>query len=104
MATRSAPAAPDLAWTRPEQRTQLRLEFDVGLDPAERYAVHIDRQGGEYPARVVEATAVTDASGVAVLILEDVPFEPGDYRLRLTPEPSSADAPAFDYTLRVEAP
>lgn len=104
LATRSGIAAPDVSWTLRGDPVQLRMLFDVGLEPAERYAVNIERVSDGATVPLLTAIAVLTASGEASLVVERTAFEPGDYRLQLMPQPAPDDATAIVYTMRVNAP
>lgn len=102
--TRGTSGEPDVTWQQVPAPETVELRFDVGLEPAARYSVLIERAAGEDFLRVVEATAVTARDGEAVLLSNDGAFPPGDYRLTLTPEETAAGQALVRYRLRVVSP
>jgi hypothetical protein len=99
--TRGTSGEPDVTWRQLPAPETVELRFDVGLEPAARYSVLIERAAGGEFVPVVVATAPTERDGEAVLRSNDVEFPPGDYRLTLTPQGVRDGQPEVRYRLRV---
>lgn len=99
--TRSSGFEPDVTWRQTPAPQTVELHFDVGLEPAARYSVLIERAEGENFAQVVVATAVTSRDGEAILLSDNGAFPPGDYQLTLTPQGPASGQPQIRYRLRV---
>jgi hypothetical protein len=101
--TRGDLAGPDVAWSRPAAPTLLEMRFDVGLEPAPGYQVFIEKIGtGSVTNLLMSALAGTDANGEVAISIDSKLLEPGNYRIRLDPQPGDAmqEEPTV-YTLRV---
>jgi hypothetical protein len=101
--TRGGHAGPDLSWHRPSAPTLLEMRFDAGLEPAPGYRILIERVGGDVDTTVLMVTSIgTGLDGEVALSVHSALLKPGDYRIRLEPQPASPMNPeATVYTLRV---
>lgn len=101
--TRGAVSGPDEIWRRAESPTLLEMHFDVGLEPAPSYSVHIERIGSGADMTVFTAASVgIGLDGQLTLSVNSALFEPGDYRIRLEPRPPGPDHPeSVIYALRI---
>ncbi len=100
--TRGAEAA-DVVWQRTSAPALLEMQFDVGLEAASGYSVVIERVGAGADTPVLKANAAWSSSdGMASLSIHSALLEPGDYRIRLEPQPASPLHPdPTVYTLRI---
>jgi len=101
--TRGAAAGPDVSWQRAESPALLEMRFDVGLQPAPSYGVLIERTGSTTDTTVLRAASVgIGLDGELALSINSALLEPGDYRIRLEPQPPGPDhlEPVI-YTLRI---
>ncbi|MFZ2509166.1 MAG: hypothetical protein WAW79_11925 [Steroidobacteraceae bacterium] len=101
--TRGAGAGPDVVWQRTDAPTLLEMRFDVGLAPAPSYSVLIERIGSGTGTTVFTAASVgIGLDGLLALSIKSGLFEPGDYRIRLEPQPASQNSPEpVTYALRI---
>ena len=101
--TRGGEAGPDVTWQRTAAPAQLEMQFDVGLEAASGYRVFIERIGTGADTPVLRANAASiSADGTVSLSVSSALLEPGDYRMRLEPQPLSPMHPdPTVYTLRV---
>jgi len=101
--TRGDPAGPDVSWSRPAAPALLEMRFDVGLEPAPGYQVFIEKiRAGSATSLLMSTLAGTNANGEVAISIHSELLEPGDYRIRLDPQPGDAmqQEPTI-YTLRV---
>ncbi len=101
--TRGAEPGPDVTWQRMESPTLLEMRFDVGLSPAPSYGVLIERTSPAADTTVFTAASVgIGLDGQLALSINSAMLEPGDYRIRLEPQPPGPDhlEPVI-YTLRI---
>ena len=100
--TRGAEAA-DVVWQRASTPTLLEMHFDVGLEPAASYNVLIERVETGVDTTVLTATSVgIGLDGQVSLSVHSALLTPGDYRIRLGPQPPSPmHADPTVYTLRI---
>lgn len=100
--TRGGGPQSDVVWERTDRPTQLEMRFDVGLEPTPQYRVTLRRviDGAAGPAidRVIPASS----DGDVVLLLHGALLEPGDYEIRLEPQPVIGLDGAVTYTLTVK--
>ena len=101
--TRSSNAGPDVSWQQAGEATLLELHFDVGLEPAPGYRVFIERIGMGADANLLMAMrAAIGPEGDVSISLHSALLKPGDYRIRLEPQPTaSMHQESFVYWLRV---
>jgi len=101
--TRSAQAGPDVSWQRSAAPTLLEMHFDVGLEPAAAYRVLVERIGTGTDATLLLSTrAGIGPEGDVAISLHSALLEPGNYRIRLEPLPStSMDQESIVYAFRV---
>jgi hypothetical protein len=94
-------AAADVTWLRGSAPVELEMRFDVGLDPAATYVVRIWRtaDGADRPA--LTRTAPSSPDGEVVLRVDGDRLPPGDYEIRVEPQPASDAAAAVTYTFAV---
>ena len=101
--TRGGGDVPDVTWQRTAAPTQLNMQFDVGLEPAMGYKAVIKRVDASAETTVVLVTLVgIEAGGEVSLSFDSAFLEPGDYQIRLEPQPASPMHPEpMIYTLRI---
>jgi len=101
--TRGGVDGPDVTWRRSATPTLLEMQFDVGLEPSEGYQVVIERVNADAETTVVlTAPAGIEAGGEVSLSVQSALLEPGDYRIRLEPQPASPmQSDPTVYTLRI---
>jgi len=98
--TRSGGLQSDVVWQRTGAPTRLEMRFDVGPEPTDIYRVTLRRttEGAARPA--VDLAIPTSADGEVVLPLDGA-LAPGDYEIRLEPQPATELDSAVTYTLTV---
>lgn len=101
MTTRSGDARPDVTWRRSTRPTRIEMRFDVGLEPAAEYQVAIVRISNDASAPVFEALAGRTDEGDVSIAVDSASLEPGEYRIRLVPQPPDGPQEATSYTLQV---
>ena len=101
--TRGAEPGPDATWQRTQSPTLLEMRFDVGPAPAPSYSILIERTGTGADTTVFTAASVgIGLDGQLALSINSTLLEPGDYRIRLEPQPASAANPdPVIYALRI---
>jgi hypothetical protein len=90
----------DVVWRRTEGPVMLKMRFDVGLEPAAAYRVTVRRKDLTAD-ETVEVLRADPASGEVELSVDGSLLEPGDYEIRLEPEPADASARVLTFTLLV---
>lgn len=101
--TRGVEPGPDVTWQRAESPTLLEMRFDVGASPAPNYGVLIERTSPGADTTVFTAASVgIGLDGQLALSINTTLLEPGDYRIRLAPQPPGPDQlEPVTYTLRI---
>jgi len=101
--TRGSDSGPDVIWRGAQSPTLLEMRFDVGLEPAPNYSVRIERVGSGADTTVFTAASVgIGMDGQLALSINSAALEPGDYRIRLEPQPPGPDRPEpVIYALRI---
>ena len=101
--TRGGDAGPDVTWQRTSAPALLDMRFDIGLEPASGYGILIDRIGAEATVPVLQAIAASiSADGLVSLSVNSALLAPGDYRIRLEPQPlTPMRSDSTVYTLRI---
>lgn len=102
MTTRSSEARPDVTWQRTSEPMRIEMRFDVGLEPAAEYQVSIVRVSSGATAPVLEVLAGRTHEGDVSIAVDSTLLEPGEYRIRLEPQPPDGLREATNYSLRVE--
>ena len=101
--TRSGAEAPDISWQQTEAPTLLEMHFDVGLEPAAGYRVFLEQidSSGD-PILLLATRAAMGPAGDVSISLHSALLRPGEYRIRLEPQPAtSTDQEPIAYTLRI---
>jgi len=93
----------DVTWQRTAAPALLEMQFDVGLEAAPGYSVLLERIGAGVDTPVLKTNAVwINTDGIVSLSIDSALLEPGDYRIRLDPQPASPMHPdSTVYTLRI---
>jgi hypothetical protein len=99
--TRGGADGPDVSWQRTATPALLEMQFDVGLDAAPGYSIFIKRTGPDLPILKANVGSISP-DGVVSLSINSALLAPGDYRIRLDPQPMSPTHPdAAIYVLRI---
>jgi len=101
MRTRSGDALPDVIWQKSSEPMQIQIRLDVGLEPAAEYQVSIVRTSNGETAPVLEALATRTSEGDVSVAVDSTLLEPGEYGIRLVPQPPDESQEATNYTLLV---
>ena len=101
--TRGGDDGPDVTWQHTSTPALLDMQFDAGLEPASGYSIVIERIGVNAAAPVLKANAASiSLDGVVSLSVNSALLAPGDYRIRLEPQPPGSMQPdPTIYTLRI---
>jgi len=98
--TRGGPEA-DVSWVRGSAPVQLEMQFDVGPEPAPTYRVTLSRLPENADNPVLNRAVLTSPEGEVVVSVDGEALPPGNYAIRLEPQPPTEAAVAVSYTLSV---
>ncbi len=99
--TRGGGLQPDVVWERTRTPVQLEMRFDVGPEPKARYRVILQSVTGRAGMPAVDLLVAASSDGDVVLPLDGALLEPGEYEIRLEPQPATELDSAVTYTLTV---
>jgi hypothetical protein len=91
----------DVTWHQSGRPVRLEMRFDVGPDPAGSYRVTLERVFGATIVSMADRPVPVSSGGEVVLFLDGTLLEPGDYEIRLEPQPVVAGDDIVNYRLTV---
>jgi hypothetical protein len=94
-------ALADVTWHQSGRPVPLEMRFDVGPDPAGSYRVTLERVSGGAIVSMADRPIPVSSGGEVVLFLDGTLLEPGDYEIRLEPQPVVAGDGIVNYRLTV---
>jgi hypothetical protein len=99
--TRGDGALADVTWHQSGRPVRLELRFDVGPDPAGSYLVTLERVSGGAIVSMADRPIPVSSGGEVVHFLDGALLEPGDYEIRLEPQPVVVGDGIVNYRLTV---
>lgn len=91
----------DVTWHQSGRPVRLEMRFDVGPDRAGNYRVTLERVSGAAIVSMADGSIPVSSGGEVVLFLDGTLLEPGDYEIRLEPQPAVAGDGIMKYRLAV---
>lgn len=91
----------DVTWHQSGRPVRLEMRFDVGPERAGNYRVTLDRVSSGAIVSMADRLIAVSSGGEVVLFLDGTLLEPGDYEIRLEPQPVVAGNGIVKYRLAV---